>query len=124
MKLASFSLVLCLATMGIVSGSAFAVTSSASFGVTATVVSSCRAALPLVADGADVRKGASSVAVTCTLPTSYSINTRAAVASETAAMMPRLAGNGRSSPQIFPTAGERELPADEHPNAIIVTVAY
>ncbi len=115
-------LVLCLAAMGSTSGAAFAATSSASFSVTSTVVSSCRASLPSVANGAYVRNSASSVAVTCTLPTSYSIHTRAAVASETAVQ--RFVGTSRNSPEVFRTEVERELPAGVKSNAIVVTVTY
>ncbi len=114
-------LVLCLVAVGSTSGVAFAASSSASFSVTATVVSSCRASLPGAAEVVYVRNSTSSVAVTCTLPTSYSIHTRAAVAS-TAAVQ-RVVGTSRNSSEVLRTGGE-ELPTGVQSNAIVVTITY
>jgi spore coat protein U-like protein len=71
---------------------------------------------------------ASAVAVTCTLPTPYSVVARAAVASEAGAATRKMTGVGNDSSQSQPldahNAGEQDLSPVTHPETIIVTVAY
>jgi hypothetical protein len=71
---------------------------------------------------------ASAVAVTCTLPTPYSVVARAAVASEASAATLKTIGAGNGSSQSHSldanNANEQELPPLTHPETMIVTVSY
>jgi len=132
MKRLSVAFALVLLGAGTASKPAPAATSTASFTVSATVVSSCQASPPSAAAhgtfSASMTNAASAVAVTCTLPTPYSVVARAVVASEAGAPTRRTtaAGSGFSQARSVDTHGanEQELPPEAHPGIIVVTVTY
>jgi spore coat protein U-like protein len=57
-----------------VSKPAFAATSTASFGVSATVQAACQASTPVIAFGNYATAGGAPVSVTCTNPTPYKVS--------------------------------------------------
>jgi spore coat protein U-like protein len=131
MKCSSVAFVLGLLGAVLASKPAPAATATASFAVSATVVSSCQASPPSAAAygaASTVTNAASAVAVTCTLPTPYSVVARAAVASEASAATRKTIATGNYSLQSHPldahSADEQELPPVTHPETIIVTVSY
>jgi hypothetical protein len=71
---------------------------------------------------------ASSVAVTCTLPTPYSVVARAVVATEPSVATLEKAGTGNGSSRSYLLdsydANEQDLPSVTRPETIIVTVSY
>jgi len=73
MKIALFGFAMGFLAMGLTSSSALAATSTASFSVTATVVSDCQASVPATAFGA-YQSSRAAVSVTCTNPTTYNVS--------------------------------------------------
>lgn len=129
MKCSSVAFALGLLGMGLASNLAQAATATASFAVSATVVSSCQASPPpATAYGtfaAGTTNAASAVVVTCTLPTPYRVVAR--TASEPSATTGKTigAGNGSQSHSLdVHNANEQDLPPGTHPETIVVTVAY
>lgn len=127
-----FALVLGLLAVGLASRPVSAATSTASFAVSATVVSICQATSPPSAAygtfGSSLTKAASSVAVTCNLPTPYSVVAHAAETPEASAFTRKSAGAGYgSSHSHFLEAHSEDQPDRSprpHSEAIIVTVTY
>jgi spore coat protein U-like protein len=124
---------LALLGAGLASKPAKAATATASFAVSATVVSSCQASPPSATTygsfAATLANAASPLAVTCTLPTPYSVVARAAVASEARrAATRKTTGAGNGSSQSHPLGGhttnEQDLPPVTPPDTITVTVSY
>lgn len=132
MKRLSVAFALVLLGAGTASKPAPAATSTASFTVSATVVSMCQASPPSAAAhgtfAASMTNAASAVAVTCTLPTPYSVVARAAVISEAGAPTRKTTGAGNGLSQSHPldahSANEHDLPPVTDPETIIVTVTY
>lgn len=132
MKCLSAAFALGLLGAGLASTTALAATATASFAVSATVVSSCQATPPSVAtyrtSAATITNAASSVAVTCTIPTPYNVVAHAVVASEAGAVIRKTseAGNGSSPshPLDAYNANERDLASVPHPETILFTVTY
>jgi spore coat protein U-like protein len=87
MKIALFGFAMGFLAMGLTSSSALAATSTASFSVTATVVSGCQASSPASAFGTQTaaRVALSSVSVTCTNPTAYNVSLSAGRTADAAA---------------------------------------
>jgi len=74
MRFASFAIALGFLIFGLASSSVLAATSTASFGVSATVESSCQAAGPATAFGSYPTASRSPVSVTCTVLTPYTVS--------------------------------------------------
>ena len=132
MKCLSVAFALGLIGAGLASKTASAATATASFVVSATVVSGCQASPPSAAvNGAStttMTNAASSVAVTCTLPTPYSVIARAAVPSEAGAVIRKSTDAANGSSPLHPAdvhyTKEQDLPLVTRPETIIVTVSY
>ena len=111
---------------------ACAATATASFSVSATVVSSCQATPPVsVARGTSaltLANAASSVAITCMLPTPYTVTARTVTVSAAATENHKAAATGNdflpSHPRDVQNANNQALPPVQHHEAIIVTVSY
>jgi len=109
---------------------AIGATSTASFAVSATVVSNCKASLPTATAYGSFAITTTNVAITCTLPTPYRVVVRAAVASEaSAAVVTKTTGSdGVSSSQQHSldahNANKQDLPPATHPEMMVVTVSY
>ncbi len=82
MRFASLAIALGFMASGLASDSAFAATSTASFSVTATVLSSCQATAPVAAFGSYATAGRSALSVTCTHPTPYNVSLNAGTATD------------------------------------------
>lgn len=80
MRFASLSIALGILAFGYISSPAVAATSSASFGVTVTVLSSCAASTPVAAFGNSATAAASPVSINCTNPTPYNVSLSADLA--------------------------------------------
>lgn len=87
MRFALFAIALGLLASGLASRPALAATSTASFGVTATVQSSCQATAPVSAFGNYATAGASPVSVSCTHPTPYNVSLSADLTASAAMKM-------------------------------------
>jgi spore coat protein U-like protein len=73
MRFAPFAIALGFSISSLSSTSALAATSSASFGVSVTVQSTCQASTPAVAFGNRSTTGLSPVSVSCSQPTAYDV---------------------------------------------------
>ena len=132
MKRSSIAFALGLLWVGLASGFASAATATASFAVSATVVSSCQASPSSAAfygvSAARMTNAASSVAITCTLPTPYSVVARAVVASERDAVIGKSTDRANNSSPLHPAdahySNEENLPPVTHSETIIVSVSY
>lgn len=111
---------------------ACAATAIASFSVSATVVSSCQAT-PNVSSAngtlaVTMEHAASATAVTCTLPTPYTVSARTITVSASVAENHKaaLAGNGflPSHSSGAQNANQQTLPPAPQTEAIVVTVSY
>lgn len=74
MRFALLAIVLGFLAPGFLFSPAFAATSTASFGVSAIVQSSCQASTPVLAFGNTLTAGRTPVSVTCTLATPYNVS--------------------------------------------------
>lgn len=74
MRFASYAIALPFLVWSLTANPAFAATSSASFEVSVTVVSSCQASAPSAAFGNYSGAAGSPVSVSCTYPTAYSVS--------------------------------------------------
>ena len=125
-------LALSLLEMGLASKSSLAATVSTSFGVSVTVVSSCRAlpSLPAVSSPRTntISSIAPDVAVDCTLPTPHNVEIRTTVVSESIAATQKLDGNamGRYHARTFDTraADDESLSHGTYPDVTVVTISY
>ncbi len=109
-----------------------AATVSASFGISVTVVSSCRTSSPSPATSSlrtnAISNTAPTIAVDCTLPTPHKIDIGTTVVSESNAATPKLDGNatGRLHARTFDTraADDESLPPGTHSGTVFVTISY
>jgi spore coat protein U-like protein len=111
MKFASLIFALCFLASTLASRPALAATATASFSVTATVVSSCQASTPATAFGANTAarvNAASPASVTCTSPTPYNVSLSAELAPSVTVTTRRTAGPASDSP------GSALLPDSAH----------
>lgn len=92
MRFASLAIALGFLASGLALRPALAATSTASFAVTATVLSSCQASAPVAAFGSDPTARRSPVSVTCNLPSPYNVSLSAALSARVAAEM---SGSGK-----------------------------
>jgi len=121
-----------LLVAGLAPTPACAATASASFSVSATVVSSCQATPHLsAANGTPafaLANAASSVAIACTLPTPYTIAARAVTVSAAGTENHKAPVPGTdflpSHSRDTNNANEQTLPPVPHTEAIMVTVSY
>jgi len=87
MRFLSFAMVLGFLLSSPFSRPAVAATSTASFGVSATVQSACQASSPATAFGSYATAGRSPVSVTCTNPTPYSVSLSADLSTPAASQL-------------------------------------
>ncbi len=131
MKFASLIFALCFLASALASKPAHAATLTASFSVSATVVSSCRASAPATAFGTYSAAGTnatSSVSVTCTNPTPYNVSYGTSLATSATATKRKMAGPARGSSQPYAgygrTAWSQPVAPGAFADSVTVTVAY
>ncbi len=114
------------------STSVLAATATASFGVSVTVVSSCRTSAPSPAASSPhtnaISNTAPDIAIDCTLPTPHNIDIGSTVVSEPVAGTQKLgrSGTGKYHARTFDTHAENDesLPPGTHPGTVFVTISY
>ena len=137
MKFLTLTLALGFLALAQVSRPALAATITASFSVTATILSSCQVAAPATAPGTYTATRAnitSSVSVTCTNPTPYNVSYSAGLApsatttTRKAAGPDTVAGTGSRSSQpdtvSGQSAGAQHVVPDAYTDLVTATITY